>query len=160
MRRLLSALRWVESQPGGKPPGPLSGRTSHQPGPLYARITAHAADGYSWVQSLPKADGTWADLASGFVSTTSGKAFEVGGRTDIAVDTIVRLESRQTSDGLPIWAFTVGGGLPPGTTQNQMLYWDVAAAEWKLLAPPASAYMVLQRKSDGTLGWDWPRVHA
>ncbi|MCG3181833.1 MAG: hypothetical protein BIFFINMI_04268 [Phycisphaerae bacterium] len=49
------------------------------------------------------------------------------------------------------------GGLPPGTTANQLLRWDAGDEQWKLLDPPDAAYKVLQRASDGTLVWDYPK---
>jgi len=109
MRRFLESLRSFEASAQGDPPGPPADRVPLLPAPVYARLTAHDASGYSWVQSEPKTDGTWSDLAHGLASASSGKAFEIGGRTDVAADTIVRLESRQTSDGLPIWVFGGGG---------------------------------------------------
>ena len=109
MRRFLESLRSFEASAQGDPPGPPADRVPLLPAPVYARLTAHDASGYSWVQSVPKTDGTWSDLAHGLASASSGKAFEIGGRTDVAADTIVRLESRQTSDGLPIWVFGGGG---------------------------------------------------
>ena len=113
MRRFLESLRSFEASAQGDPPGPPADRVPLLPAPVYARLTAHDASGYSWVQSEPKTDGTWSDLAHGLASTSSGKAFEIGGRTDVAADTIVRLESRQTSDGLPIWVFGGGGAAFP-----------------------------------------------
>ncbi|MCG3177995.1 MAG: hypothetical protein BIFFINMI_00318 [Phycisphaerae bacterium] len=49
------------------------------------------------------------------------------------------------------------GGLPPGTTANQLLRWDAGDEQWKLLDPPDAAYKVLQRAYDGTLAWDYPK---
>ncbi|HUX15564.1 MAG TPA: hypothetical protein VMW52_03775 [Phycisphaerae bacterium] len=49
------------------------------------------------------------------------------------------------------------GSLPAGDATNQMLYWDNGTEEWKLLTAPDASYKVLQRKSDGTLHWDYPK---
>ncbi|MCG3179670.1 MAG: hypothetical protein BIFFINMI_02011 [Phycisphaerae bacterium] len=49
------------------------------------------------------------------------------------------------------------GGLPPGTTANELLRWDASDEQWKLLDPPDAAYKVLQRASDGSLVWDYPK---
>lgn len=49
------------------------------------------------------------------------------------------------------------GGLPPGTTANQLLRWDAGDEQWKLLDPPDAAYKVLQWASDGTLVWGYPK---
>ena len=50
--------------------------------------------------------------------------------------------------------------LPAGTGTGDILYWDASAGKWRPLAFATGSYQVLQRKSDGTLGWDYVRAHG
>ena len=51
-----------------------------------------------------------------------------------------------------------GGAMPPGTADYDMLYWLEADSSWHLLPiASGSAAMPVQKKIDGTLGYDWLR---
>lgn len=51
------------------------------------------------------------------------------------------------------------GSMPDGSNDWDLLRWDETTdEEWKVLpANAASAYQVLQKKADGTVGYDWVR---
>ena len=52
------------------------------------------------------------------------------------------------------------GVIPSGTAENQVLRWNNTTKLWVVVAPPDTNYKILQRKADGSIGWDWGRGHA
>ncbi len=50
--------------------------------------------------------------------------------------------------------------MPDGDADNEMLKWDQTTDKaWAIQDAPDTAFKVLQRKADGTIGWDWLRAH-
>ena len=120
--------------------------------------------------------------------TVVGDAFDILLLGEVGIktgDTLPAILSYfpSTGDHPDRWIGLSLGGLPPGTADHDILvwdettdktwkirafagtadydilYWKVATKEWKLLPFADAAYKVLQRKADGTLGWDWVRGH-
>lgn len=46
-----------------------------------------------------------------------------------------------------------GGGLPPGTTTNDLLYWDATEEEWAILSAPATTGIFIPMVVNGVLQW-------
>lgn len=49
-------------------------------------------------------------------------------------------------------------GVPDGENDYDLLRWNAAAGQWQLLpSNTASTYQLLQKKADGSVGYDWMR---
>ena len=79
-------------------------------------------------------------------------------RPDLVGTDVPTISEPPTNADRPEDAAAVGAALPDGTAIYQILYWT--GSEWALLDFAYAAYMVLQRKTDDTLGWDFVRAHA
>lgn len=50
-------------------------------------------------------------------------------------------------------------GMADGIADYDILYWDNALEEWKILSFADADFKVLQRKADDSMDWDWVRCH-
>ena len=91
-------------------------------------------------------------------------------RTQRAVEEQVILDDEpRSAPSIPTWGDrppdfypesrdSSGGGIIDPSAKNDMLI-STDGSTWSLLSGPDADYKVLQRKSDGNVGWDWVRAH-
>lgn len=69
------------------------------------------------------------------------------------------LVRHNVAGGVPTLKYAKVSTMPDGTNMYDTLYWHTNGLTWVILPFATTNCMVLQRKQDGTLGYDWTRFY-